>query len=76
MKIEVEIITKACLEVDNKYSFLDDPLDSPLSFPVSNQIKVIEQLDELKKIITEKFNISEEDILSIGSEKEEWYTKI
>lgn len=70
MKIEVKIITKACLEVDDKYSFLD----SPLSLSVSNWIQMIEQLNELKEIVTEKFNISEEEILSIGSEKEEWYT--
>ena len=71
MKIEVEIITKAQLEVDDKYSFLD----SPLSLSFSNWIQMIEQLNELKEIVTEKFNISEEEIFSIGSEKEEWYTR-
>ena len=71
MKIEVEIITKAQLEVDDKYSFLDNPL----SLSVSNWIQMIEQLNELKEIVTKKFNISEEEIFSIGSEKEEWYTR-
>ena len=73
MKIEVKIITKACLEVDDKYSFLDS---NPILLSFPNWVQMIDQLNELKEIVTEKFNISEEEILSIGSEKEEWYTKL
>ena len=73
MKIEIQIITKAQLEVDDKYSFLDT---NPLTFSLPNWIQMIDQINELKEIVTKNFNISEEEILSIGSEKEEWYTKL
>lgn len=74
MYIEVKRVIKEKIEVDDKYRFLDTEFWKDQLHFLENDAKRENYIDEVINIIKKKCNIiNEDDILYIGSEKEDWY---